>query len=555
MSSDEFPATPTTSGWYPLDDGSGQETYWDGSAWTKRRQYRFGAPFVELPLHPSDPPLAPEPPPPTASAPAPTSPLSTPSAVPPWRTDPLAGSSSSRASVSPATASSSTFQSSRRRIRFVQLMYLIAFIGFFAFRGHTGGVNPQKYFAILFVVGLIVGLILRMSSARARQEVRAQESDRRPRWPFRYMSRLTEGLQGPRLTSFVGGMRTQPRFRPEGLNATVPLARLSIFSNGIRVGPSSSLLSMSVPTWEARFDELDVIQAIGRVQGLTTGILFRKSQSHEWVIFWSTNRDSAFAALENMGVAVSREPVHLRVGSQWRVNQFAEDELRPSEPSVLSSASATRAVGSSGATSPLTFPTSSSTISNVTTTAPEDRKWPGIVVLVVVVLIVASITALVSNLIPNSAVPGAPNSGVVTTTTTTVSVGTITPTEWRTSEADNAHDLSLPLAGLSEWILHLRYYHGSSATNYNLIDLTSGLQIVNSECNAFRNLATDGPPSPALASGAANVGAACGELVSVDRADLKSSNNEWTPRLASNNQHWLKLLENRLAVLHSGASN
>jgi hypothetical protein len=76
------------------------------------------------------------------------------------------------------------------------------------------------------------------------------------------------------------------------------LVRLSLFPNGLRLGPSSSLLSMNVPTWEARFDELDVIQAIGRVQGFTTGILFRKSQSHDWIIFWTFNRDRVFATFE-----------------------------------------------------------------------------------------------------------------------------------------------------------------------------------------------------------------------------------------------------------------
>src|SRR5580692_9097707 len=66
---DKFPATPSTSGWYPLNDGSDQETFWDGTAWTKRRQYRFGSPFLERPLHRGDPPVTPLPPPPTPSTP------------------------------------------------------------------------------------------------------------------------------------------------------------------------------------------------------------------------------------------------------------------------------------------------------------------------------------------------------------------------------------------------------------------------------------------------------------------------------------------------------
>jgi hypothetical protein len=448
---DNFPATPTTSGWYPVNDGSDQETFWDGTAWTKRRQYRFGSPFLEIPLHQSDPPLAPVapvPPTPTSTT-SPSTPTMSPSSI---LSDPSIGSMNrpvprpSRVPVAP----SPSYRTSRQRLRFIQFIYVIAIFGFFisSFR-HPSGVNFQKYFLYLFVLGIVLHIIVRMASSGARRDIRANETGRRPTWPFRYLSRLTDGLQGPLLTSFVGGMRTQPRIGPVGFNATVPLARLSIFSNGLRVGPSSSLLSLSVPTWEARFDELDVIQAIGRVKGFTTGILLRKSQSHEWVVFWTLNREEVFTALEHIGITVSREPVRFRVGKQWRESQFVEDELRPSSPSVLGSpASATATVtganpGETGATSPLVFATPLTSSASVrSTAAPDDKKWPGVVIPIFIVVMVLTANSLVFGLIRLSD-PARSNEGVGDTTVTTpLPVVTISPAAWRTAVGNDVRYLS-----------------------------------------------------------------------------------------------------------------
>jgi hypothetical protein len=558
----KFPATPTTSGWYPVSDGSNQETFWDGTAWTRRRQYQFGGPFLEIPLHPSDPPLA-SPTPPGSSTPVPTSsiPAPTPS---PMRSGPEIASMSrpwSQPTETQTTVPSSRFRSSRQRIRFIQLVYLIAIIGYFvsAHGPNATTSNPEKYFVILFVVGLVAHLILWTATAGARREMRDQESERRPRWPFRYLSRLTDGLQGPRLASFIGGIRTQPRLTPAGFNATVPMVRLSLFSNGLRVGPSTPLLSLSVPTWEARFDELDVIQAVGRVQGLTTGVLFRKSQSHEWVIFWTTNREKVFTTLEQMGITVSREPVRLRTGSQFRVNQFVEDELRPTEPSVLGSAtSRTPATGTSPeASSPFAFATPPpSTAPHLTTTAPEDKKWPGVVVAVLVAFVVLSVFALVFNLVDtsNSATPGAPPGGGVVTTLPTPVV-TVSPAVWRATASQDARHLSPPLAGIPNSILHLKYNYGATDNGYNLSDLVDDLQSMRLECTMFHNLAVAGAPSPALAQDAESVSAACDDLVSVDDGDLNGADHKWTPKLASNDAHWVKILTERVAVLQNGVTS
>jgi hypothetical protein len=459
-------------------------------------------------------------------------------------------------------APSPSYRTSRQRLRFIQFIYVIAIFGFFisSFR-HPSGVNFQKYFLYLFVLGIVLHIIVRMASSGARRDIRANETGRRPTWPFRYLSRLTDGLQGPLLTSFVGGMRTQPRIGPVGFNATVPLARLSIFSNGLRVGPSSSLLSLSVPTWEARFDELDVIQAIGRVKGFTTGILLRKSQTHEWVVFWTLNREEVFTALEHIGITVSREPVRFRVGKQWRESQFVEDELRPSLPSVLGSpASATATVtganpGETSTTSPLVFATPlTSSASDRSTAAPDDKKWPGVVIPLFIVVMVLTVNSLVFGLIRLSD-PARSNEGVGDTTVTTpLPVVTISPAAWRTAVGNDVRYLAAPFAGIPNSISHLRYNYGVTQNSYDLLDLTNDLQSVNYYCPVFHYNAVNGAPSQSLSTDAANVSVACDELVSIDETDLKSSNNKWTPKLASNSAHWLKIFKERLALLQNEAT-
>jgi hypothetical protein len=554
---DNFPATPTTSGWYPVNDGSDQETFWDGTAWTKRRQYRFGSPFLEIPLHQSDPPLAPVAPV-ASTPPASTSMTST------W-------SDSSKASMNrpvpyvtrAPSAPSPSFQTSRRRLRFIQLIYVIAILGFFfsSIRHPGDSADNQRFFLYVFVFALVLHVFVRLASSRARRDIRDQETGRRPAWPFRYLSRLTEGLQGPLLASFVGGMRTQPRIGPVGFNASVPLARLSIFSNGLRVGPSSSLLSLMVPTWEARFDELDDIQAIGRLKGLTTGILLRKAQSHEWVVFWTLNRDEVFTALEHMGIIVSREPVRFRVGKQWRESQFVEDELRPSTPSVLGSAASPTATATgttaaaTGPSSPLVFATPPTWgAPERSTTASNDRKWPGVVIPLFIVFMVLSINVLVFGLIRVSDPIASNDTAGDTTVTTPIPVVTVSPVAWRASIGFDARSLAAVFVDIPNSIAHLRYNSGVTQNSYDLLDLTNDLQSVNYYCPVFHYIAGNGAPTPSLATGAMNVSVACDDLVRVDQADLKSSNNKWTPQLASDSAHWLTIFKERLTLLQNEAT-
>jgi hypothetical protein len=51
------------------------------------------------------------------------------------------------------------------------------------------------------------------------------------------------------------------------------------------------------------------------------------------------------------------------------------------------------------------------------------------------------------------------------------------------------------------------------------------------------------------------VSATCNELVGVDHANPISSDNKWTAKLESDDQHWLTIFKERLTVLKNGSAN
>jgi hypothetical protein len=188
------------------------------------------------------------------------------------------------------------------------------------------------------------------------------------------------------------------------------------------------------------------------------------------------------------------------------------------------------------------------------TPAPEDKKWPGLIVLAAMAFFVISVSLAVNLIRSNGFDPGSPG-GTIPTVTTPVPVVTISPAAWRTSVANNTRYLTAPLAGIPDSIAHLRYNYGVTEDSDTLVDLTTELQSLGFNCTTFHDLAVNGAPSPALAADAANVAVACSELDSIDQADLHSSDNKWTPKLASNDAHWIKIFKERVVVLRNGATN
>lgn len=110
------------------------------------------------------------------------------------------------------------------------------------------------------------------------------------------------GGEGVPLRTFVGGRRTGL------LNATWPLVRLELFSDRIRMVANYRLLRAAVPKWEASFDEITEVRAIGKIGLLNTGIRFRTKHSTDFAVFWTVHRPFVLDALEAVGLSVNREP-------------------------------------------------------------------------------------------------------------------------------------------------------------------------------------------------------------------------------------------------------
>ena len=105
--------------------------------------------------------------------------------------------------------------------------------------------------------------------------------------------RLNLGQEQAELATHVGGVRL-----PFALaNFGWPQARLTMFSEGFRIGPSCFLF-FYVPRRSYRYEDLTEVQAVGN-SILNLGIRFRTRRTEEWVIFWSINRARRAELLNN----------------------------------------------------------------------------------------------------------------------------------------------------------------------------------------------------------------------------------------------------------------
>jgi hypothetical protein len=113
------------------------------------------------------------------------------------------------------------------------------------------------------------------------------------------------GVGGTLLRSFLGGQQI-------GIwNATWPLARLDIHRERLCIQASASILRVLVPRWEASFEEITDVRAIGNIDYFTTGIRFRTNRPSGSVLFWTFRRLEVLDALEAAGLTVNRAPVRL----------------------------------------------------------------------------------------------------------------------------------------------------------------------------------------------------------------------------------------------------
>jgi hypothetical protein len=130
-------------------------------------------------------------------------------------------------------------------------------------------------------------------------------------------SRVIGMRDSPPVSVFVGGA-----IGPT-VSVTTPLARLELFGWGVRLSASARWLRffpLSVPTWEARYDELAVVR---RVTGIGTGGLrLAVADSADAVVFWTSQWPEILDRLEAAGASVDRLPVRVKqaggVYRTWR---------------------------------------------------------------------------------------------------------------------------------------------------------------------------------------------------------------------------------------------
>jgi hypothetical protein len=98
--------------------------------------------------------------------------------------------------------------------------------------------------------------------------------------------------------------------------------QLSLFHDGLRLSGNRHALALRfsflVPRWESRYDELVEIAAVGTIEGITSGVLFRTAERSTWAVFWTVNRREVLGALENLGVSVVSTPRRFRYFHPYR---------------------------------------------------------------------------------------------------------------------------------------------------------------------------------------------------------------------------------------------
>lgn len=85
-------------------------------------------------------------------------------------------------------------------------------------------------------------------------------------------------------------------------------ATLSLFSDGLRLAAGPVTFKASVPRWEARYDELRQVSAVGTFPA--RGVRFYVGPAgHDVMIFYTWERRGLLRALQTLGVPVNFAPV------------------------------------------------------------------------------------------------------------------------------------------------------------------------------------------------------------------------------------------------------
>jgi hypothetical protein len=79
--------------------------------------------------------------------------------------------------------------------------------------------------------------------------------------------------------------------------------------------PPGAPFRFLVPVWEAQYEELSEVSAIGRIEGVTSGVRFRAGGPKEWIVFWALSGSAVSALLMELaarGVSANTSPARFR---------------------------------------------------------------------------------------------------------------------------------------------------------------------------------------------------------------------------------------------------
>lgn len=110
----------------------------------------------------------------------------------------------------------------------------------------------------------------------------------------------SEGPQVDRSPEFsvVGGLQTEGAWQ-----VTSPLARLTLRQESLDIGASTRLLRFLVRRWTCLYSELAEVQPL--VWKFGGGLRFKKRDSIEWIIFYTSRNAEVIRILEGHGVKVN----------------------------------------------------------------------------------------------------------------------------------------------------------------------------------------------------------------------------------------------------------
>jgi hypothetical protein len=121
-------------------------------------------------------------------------------------------------------------------------------------------------------------------------------------WPMGAARGILSDLRPPpqrREYFFIGGYQMESAWLVPN-----PLAKLSLWSDSIEIGPSLVVFRFLMRRWKCPYSELVSAQPVNVKSSFRSGVRLKSRGSEKWVVFFSTNYDIICSALSKHGVEI-----------------------------------------------------------------------------------------------------------------------------------------------------------------------------------------------------------------------------------------------------------